>query len=99
MKKLTINNQPVTVVELLKDFEIITKDSSNVDYYGTDGTNVFIQFKNGSSYLYSNVTPADIEAMKQAESIGRFIPVLKKYPTTKYENRLVVVVQEEALKG
>jgi hypothetical protein len=96
MRKIVLNNQPVAVDDIIKEFEVMSKESSNVDYYGTDGTNVFVQFKNGSSYLYTNVTPADIEGMKDAESIGRFIPVLKKYPTTKYENRLVVVVAEPA---
>lgn len=94
MRKIIVNNQPCTVDKVLNDFEILNKESSTVDYYGTDGKNVFVQFKNGASYLYSNVEPADIEAMKAAESIGRFMPVFKKYPFTKYENRLVVVVQE-----
>lgn len=96
MRKIVVNNQPCTVDEILKDYEILSKESSNVDYYGTDGKNVFIQFKNGSSYLYLNVTPVDIEDMKMAESIGRFISVLSKsYQYTKVENRLVVVVPEE----
>lgn len=96
MKKIVVNNQPVTVDDIIKDYEILTKESNNVDFYGTDGANVFVQFKNGSTYLYTNVVAEDIEAMKAAESIGRFIPVLKKYPATKYENRLVVVVTEPA---
>lgn len=95
MKKILVNNQPCTIDDIIKDYEILCKESSNVDFYGTDGKNVFIQFKNGSSYLYTNVEPADIETMKATESIGKFIPVLRKYPATKYENRLVVVVTEE----
>lgn len=96
MRKVTVNNQQVNVDEILNDYEILSKESSNVDYYGTDGKNVFIQFKNGASYLYLNVTPVDIDDMKKAESIGKFIGVLSKaYQYTKVENRLVVVVPEE----
>jgi hypothetical protein len=97
MRKITVNNQPVTVDKILKDYEILKMESSNVDYYGTDGNNVFIQFKNGASYLYLNVKPEHIEQMKKAESIGRFIGVLsKQYQYTKIENQLVVLQEEVA---
>lgn len=99
MRKLIVNNQPVTVDDILKDYEIQSKESSNVDFYGTNGENIFIQFKNGASYLYLNVNQIDVEGMKNAESIGRFIGTIsKKYQYTKVENRLVVIVPEEVAK-
>jgi hypothetical protein len=71
--------------EQLQGFNLMQKPSSNVDYYGTNGTDtVFIQFKNGVSYLYSNVSKEHITEMLNAESIGKFVvQVLKKYPYTK----------------
>jgi hypothetical protein len=97
MRKIVVNNQPVTVDELLTGYEILCKPSSNVEYYGTNGLNVFIQFKNGSTYIYLNVSDRDIADMRKAESIGKFIPVLsKKYQYTKVEKQLVVLEQEPA---
>ena len=99
MKKIVVNDQPVSVDELLQDYDILSKPSSNVEFYGTNGQNVFIQFKNGSTYLYLNVTDQDIVALRKAESIGKFIPVLsRKYQYTKVDRQLVVVVQEESVK-
>lgn len=95
MRKIVVNNQPVTVDDLLAGYEILSKPSSNVEYYGTNGQNVFVQFKNGSTYLYLNVKDQDIAALRKAESIGKFIPVLsKQYQYTKVDKQLVVVVQE-----
>lgn len=96
MRKETINNQPCTVDALLEGYTIEQKPSSNVEYFGDNGQNVFVQFKSGGSYLYLNVIAEDIEAMKQAESIGKFIPTIaKKYQYTKVDHRLVEVVKEE----
>jgi hypothetical protein len=75
----------------LQGFDIMKKPSSNIDYYGTDenGT-VFIQFKNGVSYLYPNVSKEEIKAMLKSESIGKFVvTVLRKYACTKVVARMV----------
>lgn len=99
MRKITINKQQCTVDEILNGYIIAQKPSSNVEFHGFDGKNIFIQFKNGASYLYLNVEEKDIEEMKKAESIGRFISVLsKKYTYTKVDHRLVEVTQEEVAK-
>jgi hypothetical protein len=75
----------------LQGFEIMQKPSSNVDYYGTNGIDtVFIQFKNGTSYIYHNVDKADIDEMNKVDSIGKFIGSnLKKYGYTKIDLKLV----------
>lgn len=97
MRKIIINDQPCTVDSQLSGYEILSKPSSNVEFYGTDGQNIFIQFKNGSSYLYLNVTKDTINAMYLAESIGKFISFLSKnYTYTKVEGKLVNIVKEEA---
>lgn len=77
----------------LQGFEISKKPSSNVDYYGSNGKDiVFIQFINGVSYLYHNVKKEDIDAMNQAESIGKYMAVLakKKYDFSKLTLKLVL---------
>jgi hypothetical protein len=79
------------VDDRLQGFDIMQMPSSNVDYYGTNGADtIFIQFKNGTSYLYHNVDKADIEEMQKVESIGKFIGTnLKKYTYTKVSMKLV----------
>lgn len=87
-----INVAEHTVDERLKGFDISKKPSSNVDYYGSNGKDtIFIQFKNGVSYLYHDVTKEDIDAMNQAESIGKFMATLarKKYTYTKVTLEMV----------
>jgi hypothetical protein len=99
MRKLTISTMPCLVDDILEGYFIDRKPSSNVEFHGTDGKNIFIQFKNGASYLYLNVSAEHIEEMKKAESIGRFISVLSKnYQYTKVDQRLINAVQEEVAK-
>lgn len=97
MEQLIINVNEHKVDDRLKGFEIRQKESSNVDYYGSNGTTIFMQYKHGVSYLYKNVTPQDIDEMNNAESIGRFMAGLarKKYQYEKIEIELVKKKDEE----
>lgn len=92
METYIINVAEHTVDERLKGFDLSKKPSSNVDYYGSNGKDtIFIQFKNGVSYLYHDVKKEDIDAMNQAESIGKFMSILsrKQYQFTKITLELV----------
>jgi hypothetical protein len=76
--------------EKLQGYELMQKPSSQIDYYGTNGKDVFLQFKNGTSYIYENVPTETIADMKSAESIGSFVfKHLKKLPFRKFDLKLV----------
>lgn len=93
MRKVKINNQECQVDDLLEGYTIQRKPSSNIDYFGDNGTDVFIQFKNGSSYIYKNVRSSHIEEMQQVESLGRFVSVLSKnYNYVPVKKALVTLV-------
>lgn len=79
------------VNEKLQGFELMQKPSSNIDYYGTNGKDIFVQFQNGNSYIYENVPKETIEEMKSAESIGSFVfkHLAKKFSFKKFELKLV----------
>jgi hypothetical protein len=92
MEQYKIIVEEHVVDEKLKGFDIMQKPSSNVDYYGTNGVDtIFIQFKNGGSYFYPNVTKELIEEMLKSESIGKFMASLAKggYGYTKFVDTLV----------
>jgi hypothetical protein len=96
MKKVIINDKEYHVAGMLEAFNIQQKPSSNVEFFGTNSAgSVFVQFKNGNTYIYSNVHAGRIEEMNAAESIGRFVPKLKAYPCEKIDRRLVTPVQDE----
>lgn len=62
--------------------------SSNIQAIGHDPrTNeLVVEFKNGSRYSYPNVTTAQFEAFKAAESAGKhFAANIKGLPFTKLE--------------
>lgn len=74
----------------LQGFDLKQKPSSNVDYYGTNGKDIFVQFQKGTSYIYESVPKEIIEEMKTVESIGSFVfKTLKKFPYKKIELKLV----------
>lgn len=92
MEQLIINVSEYHVDDRLQGFDIRQKESSNVDYYGSNGNDkIFIQFKNGVSYIYNDVKKQDIDEMNEAESIGKFMASLarKKYAFTKVTMELV----------
>lgn len=92
MEQYKIIVEEHVVDDRLKGFDLMQKPSSNVDYYGTNGVDtIFIQFKNGQSYLYPNVKKEVIEEMLAAESIGKFMAKLARegYGYTKLSLHLV----------
>lgn len=99
---IELNDVKLQVSDILFDFAIHQKASSNVDYFGTDYVNerMFIQFKGGTgAYIYNGVNMDLLDASIAAESIGKFVltNIVKKFITTKFEQRLVVPVLEVAI--
>jgi hypothetical protein len=94
MQKITIDGELVTVDDKLTGFTIHSKPSTNVEYFGSSNkSEVFVQFKSGSSFIYTGVSPDLITKMERASSIGAFIAemIVKPniYPSIKYPHRLV----------
>lgn len=97
MRQQEINGQLVNVKEALDHFIIKQKPSSNVEYFGYGpNSDIFIQFKNGSSYIYKNDNQLLVKEMLETESIGKFVPSLKGLEFAKHPMRLVEPVQWES---
>jgi hypothetical protein len=95
MRKIKLQNQEYQVDDLLAEYKIEWKLSSNVEFFGDDGNNIFVQFKNGKSYIYQNVIKEHIEQMHAAESIGKFVgAVAKLYNYVPIDYALVKLVAQ-----
>jgi len=92
MSTTVVNGKEYLIDNILADFLIQQKSSSNIEFHGSNGKDqIFVQFKNGSSYIYKGVNEADIKEMNEAESIGKFVHALsKKYASEKIPKRVVV---------
>lgn len=95
-----INGVQYTIDEKLDNFTIKSKPSSNVAFYGVnhDATDIqlFVQFKNGSCYIYSGLTDQTLKELNECESIGSFISrnIVGKFLNIKCEKSLVMAVIE-----
>jgi len=94
MKTIIIPSGTYAVDDLLADFEVIEKPSSNVAFVATDiaTRQLYVQFKNGSGYMYSDVDLDTLSFVPAAESIGKFISsqVVKKFPSEKMDKALII---------
>jgi hypothetical protein len=56
------------------------------------GGRLYVQFKNGSGYMYSEVDENTISFAHNCDSIGKFISsqVVKKFPSEKMEKALII---------
>lgn len=101
MKRVTIINELVYEVdERIATHVFHSRQSSNIDLFGINwkGSEFFVQFKNGTSYLFSEVPDTVLTEAVEADSIGRFFNanITKKFPSTKFEFRLVnQIITEE----
>lgn len=81
------------VDDIINEFTIHQKPSSNVEYFGTDNRTArfFVQFKSGTSYIYSEVEKRVLDDSTTAESIGKFvnINIVGKFKSEKITERLV----------
>lgn len=93
MKTITLPSGTYAVDPILDGFDIIERPSSNVAFVGTDilAEKMYVQFKNGSGYMYSEVDADIMSAIPAALSIGSFISayVVKKFPSEKQSWSLI----------
>lgn len=93
MKTITLPSGTYAVDPILDGFDIIEKPSSNVAFVATDilANKLYVQFKNGSGYMYSEVDCDVMCALSAALSIGSFISkyVVKHFPSEKVLETLI----------
>lgn len=98
MKTITLPSGTYAVDSILDGFDIIEKPSSNVAFVGTSMLEhkIYVQFKNGSGYMYSEVDFDTLSFIPIAESIGKFISskVVKHFPSEKQERTLINWIPE-----
>ena len=65
---------------------MIPVESSQIAAIGHDPrrNELKVRFKNGGTYLYRNVTHAEFENLRQAESVGSFFSMTFKKDPVKY---------------
>ncbi|MXV16859.1 KTSC domain-containing protein [Hufsiella ginkgonis] len=99
IKTATINDREVIIDARVTDFKIGQKPSSNVDYFGTKmgAKQLFVQFKNGSSYIYSDVDEHKLISIHAADSVGKFFSkeIAGKFSHVKVLERLITIKPEE----
>lgn len=93
MNKVTLPSGTYAVDDALQGFDIIEKPSSNVAFVATCmiTLQMYVQFKNGSGYMYSEVDLDTLSAVSAVDSIGKFISsqVVKHFPSEKMEKSLI----------
>jgi hypothetical protein len=93
MNKITLQSGTYAVDDVLQGLDIIEKPSSNVAFVATCmiTNQMYVQFKNGSGYMYSEVDLDTLSAVNAVDSIGKFISsqVVKKFPSEKMDKPLV----------
>src|SRR3954463_11676838 len=97
---IELNGKTLQVHDVLFDFAIHQKASSNIDYFGTDyvSERLFVQFKGGTgAYIYDNIDGDLLDAAKAAESIGKFVlnNIVKKFTAIKFTEGLVKPIIED----
>lgn len=102
MKTININGIKYNVNQKLECFVISQKTSSNVEFIGlnSDTNQLFVQFKNGSSYIYSNLDSSTVIDLINCESIGKFISgrIVKVFPSEKQDCEMIKMHPSEAEK-
>lgn len=94
MNKVILPSGTYAVDDVLQGFDIIEKPSSNVAFVATCmiTNRMYVQFKNGSGYMYSEVDLDTLSAVSAVDSIGKFISsqVVKKFPSEKTGKTLII---------
>lgn len=96
MKTIALQSGTYAVDDILQGFDIIERPSSNVAFVGTImiTNQMYVQFKNGSGYMYSEVDLDTLSFVPVAESIGKFISlkVIKLFPSKKADKALITAL-------
>lgn len=99
MRTTEVNGLQVTLKPAIEHYIVKAMPSSNVEFYGHGPIGeIFVQFKNGKSYIYLQGGTGLVKEMLAAESIGKFVarrlvkdPNLQVVP---WNERLVEPVKE-----
>ncbi|WP_256013186.1 KTSC domain-containing protein [Desertivirga xinjiangensis] len=98
-KSFFLNNVKLSIDDRIADFRILSRKSSNVDYFGIqpEHKKLFVQFKNGKSYIYTEVPEDILNKAVEAESIGKFLNanITGKFISLKIDFKMVTEVKEE----
>lgn len=93
-----VNGHTVTCHPNLKGFKIFKKESSNIDYLGTDHENyqLFIQFLTGKCYLFMHIPKEVLDLAESAPSIGKyFYAFIKgKYPEMAVDDHCITAQKD-----
>lgn len=93
MKTVTVNEKQYSVDEQIEGFSVNQKPSSNVDFYGVNAEKeeMFVQFKNGSSFIYSDFTANDAIDLMNSESVGKYVSgnIVRNFPSRKLDGPVV----------
>lgn len=81
MKKILVN-------------DLAKVESSNINLVGFDGNKLYVQFKNGGLYSYSDVHSNDYNKLKEADSVGKFLNTHIK-PNFEFEKLEDVTIELE----
>lgn len=95
MKQVKLNHQTYQVHPRLLDFNVSMALSKSISFYGTNpySGSLFIQFSNGGTYIYANMTGEIRRGLNNAESIGKFVAnnIVGKFPSEKLNGKGVFV--------
>jgi hypothetical protein len=76
----TINGEAVNVDNKLQGYTLFKKPSSHVNYYGThrDTSSLFVQYNNGTCFIFTEVPDPLLAKAEVAPSIGKFLHAFTK---------------------
>jgi len=78
MENYFINVQEYDVDKQLEGFEIANKPSNTIEYYGTNGKDVFFQFMHGVAYIYPDVDKKSVKELHKADNLGLYMSGLSR---------------------
>lgn len=91
MKTVTINNSEFKVHDRLLEFNVNSIPSKGVSFFGSNphSGSLFVQFANGGTYIYSNITPEVRMGMFEAASLGTYVTknIVGKFPSEKLDGK------------
>lgn len=89
MKTINLQGVNYSVNPRLESFNINSIPSKGINFFGSNPQtgSLFIQFKNGGTYIYSGVPQEVKSGLFNADSIGRYVTtnIVGKYASEKLE--------------
>lgn len=98
-KITTISGTAVIVNPILAEFELAKKNSTYVHYLGIrrETSQLFLQYNNGTCFMFNAVPPEKLEAATVAESIGKFFhsDLKGKFETEELDHNCITIAPPE----